>query len=191
MPPPCCMVRAASLRPSKMPASESSMPAHDEAVEQRHVARRAGAGEDAAGRQEAVIREQAVENLRPSAARSAGFSASATRARRRAARCPRRLRRRACRPASLKRYFMSQMSRAIGSAVSLRCSWPSSIYRILAMKSSAVEKCSWFVPLRVNGFPRPRFRDQGRGSGFQGILETGREVARGQALAGWRAGTRR
>ena len=51
MPPPCCMVSAASRRWLEDAAQVVGDVAHDEAVEQRHPAVRAGAGQDApAGR---------------------------------------------------------------------------------------------------------------------------------------------
>ena len=66
MPPPCCIVSAPSCSAPKMPSSESAIVAHDEAVEERDAAGGARAGEDAAARQEAEIRERAGKAAFPS-----------------------------------------------------------------------------------------------------------------------------
>ena len=105
MPPPCCMVSAASRRCSKMPPMSSGMVAHDEAVEQGDAPVGAGAGQDAAGRQEPEILQAPGRSAPPS--RRARPRRRPGRGRR-GARCPRWSGRQACRR-PFSRYFMSQI----------------------------------------------------------------------------------
>ena len=65
MPPPCCIVIAPSCRARKMPGIEVLDRPHDEAVEQRDVARRAGAGLNATAWKELEILQNAEEAILP------------------------------------------------------------------------------------------------------------------------------
>ena len=65
MPPPCCIVSAASFTPSKMAPRSSLDLAQNETIEERYAAPRAGPGQDAARGQEAEIGHCAVKALGP------------------------------------------------------------------------------------------------------------------------------
>ena len=65
MPPPCCMVSAASRKFSKMPRHVVGDRAHDEAIEERDAAARAGAGDHPAGGQEPEPGQRLMETARP------------------------------------------------------------------------------------------------------------------------------
>ena len=111
MPPPCCMVSAASFTFSKMPAMSSRDRAHDEAVEQRDGAAGAGAGDHPSGRQELEALQRLVEPAGPGLGIALG--------RRQGARDPPpRGFEIGCRDppeASRNRYFMSQIRWEIGA----------------------------------------------------------------------------
>ena len=95
---------------------------HDEAVEQRHAALGAGAGDDAAGRQELEILEGGVEAAGPAAPGRARPAATALAMRRHVSS---RVLSTAAPSAPLKRYFMSQMRWDMAATGFISSTWGS------------------------------------------------------------------